>query len=173
MKRMNLSFVLRFLLFFSCLFGCHPNLQVDRNELKLIQDAYQSGNLTVVEAILRDRKKERGLSLEETKLFLKSLFYLNEWEDFFSEWEKTNEKPPELVLYYFKAILSSKVKREATASEINDLLVLLPVSPEACLLYLRSNDSKITKFQKQILLAQSKQFQTYLDILQKELHSKP
>ncbi|TGM47902.1 hypothetical protein EHQ92_08355 [Leptospira biflexa] len=158
-----------------CLFGicfvlsCHKAEIDDPKEYQIVKNAYQSGHLTVVQAILMDRKKERELTTEETKLYFKSLFYLSEWREFFHEWDLLEAKPKELIFYYFKAILLSKDKRVVKRAEENALLELLSISPEACLLYLQWNGPKLKPNQKKIFLAQLKQFQTLIHRMDQEL----
>ncbi|MCW7504786.1 hypothetical protein [Leptospira paudalimensis] len=145
---------------------------MDPKEFQIIKDAYSTGHLTVVQAILSDRKKERNLSLEEESLYLKSLFYLSEWNEFLKEWEGFEKKTPELILYYFKVILLSKEKKHAGMEEEKQLLDLMAVSPEACLLYLEWNKKQVKSKHKSLFLAQSKQFQNYLDRMNQELTKK-
>ncbi|TGL74936.1 hypothetical protein [Leptospira levettii] len=158
------------IIFFS--FSCEKEQVIDPKEFQIVKDAYNTGHLTVVQAILSDRKKERKLSLEEENLYLKSLFYLSEWNEFLKEWNDTQKKTPELIMYYFKVILLSKEKIQVNLEEEKQLLELLVVSPEACLLYLQWNEKQIKTKHKSLFLAQSKQFQNYLNRMNQELSKK-
>lgn len=148
---------------------CKPNETFDPKEYKVVKEAYQSGHLTVVQVILKERKKERELSFEERKLFMKSLFYLSEWKDFFNEWKDLKEKTPELVLYYFKAINLSNENQQVNVSEEQSLVELMPISPEACLVYLQWKKNVRNPSQIKLFRAQTKQFKTLLDRMEKEL----
>lgn len=160
-----------FVIFFSFL-GCEKEPEVDLKEFQIVKDAYNTGHLTVVQAILSDRKKERKLSIEEESLYLKSLFYLSEWNAFLEEWKGFERKTPELILYYFKVILLSKEKKQIGEEEEKRLLELMAVSPEACLLYLQWNEKQVKTKHKSLFLAQIKQFQNYLDRMNQEISKK-
>ncbi|MCW7461940.1 hypothetical protein [Leptospira limi] len=137
-----------------------------------MKDAYNTGHLTVVQAILSDRKKERKLSIEEESLYLKSLFYLSEWNEFLAEWKDNEKKTPELIMYYFKVILLSREKKQVGVEEERQLLELMAVSPEACLLYLQWKEKQLKTKHKSLFLAQIKQFQNYLDRMNQEIAKK-
>ncbi|XDD47410.1 hypothetical protein AB3N60_04795 [Leptospira sp. WS39.C2] len=157
--------LISFLIFVDCKHSPPP----EPEEYQIVKNAYHSGHLTVVQSILSDRKKERDLTKEEQKLYLKSLFYLSEWKEFFKEWNQFETKTPDIVLYYFKAVVISREKPTIGIEEENLLLELLPVSPEACLLYLQWKGKKINPTQKKLFLAQSKQFDTFLSRIEKEI----
>lgn len=144
----------------------------DRSELKILKEAYRSGHLTVVNSILKDIQKNRKFVSEEEVLFAKTLFYQGNWSEFFSHWNSIQNKTPEIVLLYFKAVILSKTQVTVSANDESRLVDLLTVSPEACLLYLKFTKHKDRIHEKKLLLAQGKQFQTHLDRLQKELGEK-
>ncbi|PJZ85379.1 hypothetical protein [Leptospira harrisiae] len=162
----KLAFVHLFTVLF---FQCSEKQIPVPSELKVLADAYHSGHLTVVSSILTDKKKERELLPLEEVLYTKTLFYLGDWKEFFSHWSELTYKTPELVLLYFKAVIVSKFPITISAEDESKLIELLPISPEACLLYLKLKNSKHPNQQKKLFLDQAKQFQTHLDRLEKEL----
>ncbi|TGL17803.1 hypothetical protein EHQ47_18900 [Leptospira bourretii] len=151
---------------------CSQATLSDSNELKVLSEAYHSGHLTVVSSVLKEKKKEEKLLPAEDLLYSKSLFYLGDWKEFFIHWIEVSQKPPELVLLYFKAVLVSKLPVTISSEDESKLIELLPISPEACLLYLKLKNTKDPIKQKKLFWAQWKQFQTHLDRLEKELGEK-
>ncbi len=148
---------------------CSPTSEFNSTDYKIITEAYHSGHLTIVSSILKEIRNEREFSQEEAILYSKTLFYLGEWREFFKNWPRIPNKTPEMILLYFKAVLISKLPIIVSPEDESNLLALLPVSPEACLLYLKLKKSKHPHKQKKIFLAQWKQFQTQIDRLNKEL----
>lgn len=161
--------ILIFYLLFLLLLQCSPSSSPEKNDLKILSEAFFAGHLTVVRSSLEDIKKERELSKEEEVLYSKSLFYLGEWKEFFFHWTGVPDKTPELILLYFKAVLVSQLPVTVSPEDESKLIELLAVSPEACLLYLKFNKIKTKEKQRKLFLAQWKQFQTQVDRLQKEL----
>lgn len=151
---------------------CSQATLSDSNELKILSEAYHSGHLTVVSSVLKEKKKEEKLLPAEDLLYSKSLFYLGDWKEFFIHWQEVSHKSPELVLLYFKAVFVSKLPVTISSEDESKLIELLPISPEACLLYLKLETTKDPIRQKKLFLAQWKQFQTQLDRLEKELGKK-
>ncbi|MCW7493885.1 hypothetical protein ND861_14790 [Leptospira sp. 2 VSF19] len=144
----------------------------DQSEIKILKDAYRSGHLAVVMSILKEIQDKRSFVGEEEVLFAKTLFYQGNWKEFFSFWDSVQNKTPEIVLLYFKAVLISKEPVPVSTNDEFKLVELLPVSPEACLLYLKFTKDKNKIHEKKLFLAQSKQFQTHLDRLHLELGEK-
>lgn len=150
-------------------FGCSPASAPEKNKFKILSEAFRAGHLTVVSSILKETKRRREFTEEEGVLYTKTLFYLGEWKEFFSFWSQLERKTPELVLLYFKAVLVSKERVSVSKEEETKLLELIPLSPEACLLYLKIHQERLPNQQKKLFLAQRKQFQTLIDRLDKEL----
>ncbi|MBM9590043.1 hypothetical protein JWG41_06275 [Leptospira sp. 201903075] len=150
-------------------FGCSLSSTSDKNEFKILTEAFRAGHLTVVSSLLKETKHRREFTEEEGILYTKTLFYLGEWKEFFSFWSQLERKTPELVLLYFKAVLISNERVSVLKEEETKLLELVPLSPEACLLYLKIHQERLPKKQKKLFLAQRKQFQTLIDRLDKEL----
>lgn len=141
----------------------------DKKEINLLTEAYRSGHLTVVSSMLKEIQENRKFTNEEEVLYIKTLFYQANWKDFFSHWVSVQNKTPELVLLYFKAVLLSKTPVAVSSEDESKLIELLSVSPEACLLYIKFTKNKNRLQEKKLILAQGKQFQTHLDRLIKEL----
>lgn len=160
------------LIFILSFVRCSQATLSDSNELKILSEAYHSGHLTVVSSVLKEKKKEEKLLPAEDLLYSKSLFYLGDWKEFFIHWQEVSHKSPELVLLYFKAVFVSKLPVTISSEDESKLIELLPISPEACLLYLKLKTTKDPIRQKKLFLAQWKQFQTQLDRLEKELGKK-
>ncbi|WP_244932490.1 hypothetical protein [Leptospira yanagawae] len=160
------------ILLFGSQITCHRGEPSETKEYQILKDAYLSGHLTVVRSILAGKSKERGLHPKESILYLKSLFYLKEWKEFFLVWKDSNIHPPELVLLYFKVLLLVGEDENVNEAELNQLMDLVMVSPEAILLYLRVKNHKISVSEKKLFLAQVNAFRNTLDVLEKELNRK-
>ncbi|TGL69843.1 hypothetical protein [Leptospira jelokensis] len=157
------------ILLFGSQFACHNDETLDQKDYRILKDAYFSGHLTVVRSILEGKFKEKGLDPKETILYLKSLFYLKDWKEFFLVWKESKIQSPEMVLLYFKAMLLVKQDETVKETELTQLMDLVMVSPEAILLYLRVKKHKINTNEKKLFLAQVKGFRNTLDVLEKEL----
>ncbi|EOQ95886.1 hypothetical protein LEP1GSC195_2322 [Leptospira wolbachii serovar Codice str. CDC] len=151
---------------------CSPPSSSEKNEYKILTEAYRAGHLTVVSSIFKEIRGKRKFTEEEEVLYTKTLFYSGEWKEFFKHWSEVSVKTPEMVLFYFKAVLLAKTPISVSSSDESKLIELLPVSPEACLLYLKFIKNKHTNKEKKLFLAQWKQFQTQADRLRKELGEK-
>lgn len=154
-----------FFLFLHCSQSSPPHSK----DLKILSDAFRAGHLAVVKSRLVEIRNDRELTKEEVALYTKTLFYLGEWKEFFVHWPEVSHKTPELILLYFKALLVSPLPVNVSVEDESKLIELLAVSPEACLLYLKLNQSKKQGKQRKLFLAQWKQFQTQVDRLQKQL----
>lgn len=165
---MNQKCIVFCLLFFPFL-HCSRSSPTHANDFKILSDAFHAGHLTVVRSRLVEIKNDRDLTKEEVALYAKTLFYLGEWKEFFAHWAGVSHKTPELILLYFKAVFVSSLPVIVSAEDESKLIELLSVSPEACLLYLKLNQSKWQGKQRKLFLAQWKQFQTQVDRLQKQL----
>ncbi|PJZ44771.1 hypothetical protein [Leptospira brenneri] len=162
------SKLVNFLFVFSLGF-CSEGSESEKKDFKVLSEAFRLGHISFVNSILKEKKEERELTERELTIYFKTLFYSGQWKELFSEWSFVKHKPPEMVLLYFKALLLSKEAISVSQEDEVKLLELLPVSPEACLLYLKIYKKKTPSNQKKIFSAQSKQFQTHLDRLHKEL----
>ncbi|TGK87450.1 hypothetical protein EHQ24_02665 [Leptospira noumeaensis] len=149
--------------------NCLKNSESEKKNSKILRDAFHNGQLSFVQTILQEIKEERELTEEESLFYFKTLFYSGKWKEFFSLWTQINTKTPEIVLLYFKAVLISKQPVLVSTEDEKKLLDLLPISPEACLLYLKYQKKGTSSKQKKLFLAQGKLFQTHIDRLGIEL----
>ncbi|MCW7470145.1 hypothetical protein [Leptospira kanakyensis] len=156
------------LLVFSAL-NCSKNNESEKKNFKILRDAFHNGQLSFVQTILLEIKEERELTEEESLFYFKTLFYSGKWKELFLHWTQIHTKTPEMVLLYFKAVLISKESVLVSPEDEKKLLELLPISPEACLLYLKFQKKGTSSKQKKLFLAQGKLFQTHIDRLVNEL----
>lgn len=139
--------------------GCSSENTEDR--FQLAQDAYHKNQLDMV-MLLLDGK---DLNQKESEIYLKSLFYRNEFKKFL---DKTNdsiyELSPEIFLYRMKACLL--VKQKLTTKETILLENYTKVSPEALLLFIKLSPPNQKSEKIDILGTKIQEFHHYLSLMQ-------